>query len=359
MLEHSRRGWRESHVAVCRTISARSVSDVRPGTCRAFQDWIACGHLPRARSERSFTISAARSLVFNAVLAERVIDRSWDRLRPGDVANLDGTGSIFAVDVPTPQLEERCRALDIHPTGPLWGADSPSSGSEVRNIETGVERRFETVMMALAGAGLTHERRALRLRVADLQAHAAGRRAHARVSSHGRCFCDYRAARVAGRDRGALTMLEIIDHEVAREIRFARPPVNAFNVELLERLNQALDAARADSCRAIVLSGRPGMFTAGLDVPELLTLDRKQMLRAGRSSSVRRHGSRRRQFRWPQQSPAHSPAGGAVLALYCDHRVMAAGKYRIGLNEVQVGLFPGQSSMAHCAAWSAPVLPID
>jgi 3,2-trans-enoyl-CoA isomerase len=34
----------------------------------------------------------------------------------------------------------------------------------------------------------------------------------------------------------------------------------------------------------------------------------------------------------------HSPAGGAVLALFCDYRVMADGPYRIGLNEVQVGL---------------------
>ena len=52
------------------------------------------GQLPRARSERSFAFSAARSLLFNAVLAERVVDRSWDCLRRGDV-NLDGTGSIF------------------------------------------------------------------------------------------------------------------------------------------------------------------------------------------------------------------------------------------------------------------------
>lgn len=136
-------------------------------------------------------------------------------------------------------------------------------------------------------------------------------------------------------------MLEIIDHEVAREIRFARPPVNAFNVELLERLNEALDAARADSCRAIVLSGRPGMFTAGLDVPELLTLDRKQMLRGWEVF----FGAQARLAAAPIPVAAaitgHSPAGGAVLALYCDHRVMAAGKYRIGLNEVQVGLFPG------------------
>jgi 3,2-trans-enoyl-CoA isomerase len=34
----------------------------------------------------------------------------------------------------------------------------------------------------------------------------------------------------------------------------------------------------------------------------------------------------------------HSPAGGAVLSLFCDYRVMAQGPYRIGLNEVQVGL---------------------
>jgi Delta3-Delta2-enoyl-CoA isomerase len=136
-------------------------------------------------------------------------------------------------------------------------------------------------------------------------------------------------------------MLEIIDHDVAREIRFARPPVNAFNVDLLERLNEALDAARADGCRAIVLSGRPGMFTAGLDVPELLTLDRKQMLRGWEVF----FGAQARLAAAPVPVAAaitgHSPAGGAVLALYCDHRVMAAGKYWIGLNEVQVGLFPG------------------
>jgi enoyl-CoA hydratase/carnithine racemase len=37
----------------------------------------------------------------------------------------------------------------------------------------------------------------------------------------------------------------------------------------------------------------------------------------------------------------HSPAGGTVLALHGDYRIMAAGDFRIGLNEVQVGLQPG------------------
>jgi enoyl-CoA hydratase/carnithine racemase len=37
----------------------------------------------------------------------------------------------------------------------------------------------------------------------------------------------------------------------------------------------------------------------------------------------------------------HCPAGGTVLAIHGDYRVMARGEFRIGLNEVQVGLFPG------------------
>jgi enoyl-CoA hydratase/carnithine racemase len=34
----------------------------------------------------------------------------------------------------------------------------------------------------------------------------------------------------------------------------------------------------------------------------------------------------------------HNPAGGCVLALCCDYRVMARGPFRMGLNETQVGL---------------------
>ena len=117
--------------------------------------------------------------------------------------------------------------------------------------------------------------------------------------------------------------------------------MNALNAELLERLIGALDDAQAQGCSALILSGRPGMFTAGLDVPELIRLDRAEM---------RRHwkiffDSQARLASYPMPVVAaitgHSPAGGAVLALYCDYRIMAAGNFRIGLNEVQVGLFPG------------------
>jgi tRNA pseudouridine13 synthase len=144
------------------------------GNLARVQEWIATSDLPRSRSERSFTISAARSLVFNALLAERVNDGSWETLRVGDIANLDGTGSIFSVDALTPEITERCCALDIHPSGSLWGAGTLRSAATVREIETDVGQRFEAVTSALASCGLDQERRALRLRVADLKAQAEG-----------------------------------------------------------------------------------------------------------------------------------------------------------------------------------------
>ena len=76
--------------------------------------------------ERGFVLSAARSLIFNAVLAERVRDGSWDRLEAGDFANLDGRGSVFAVDALDETLIDRCLRLDIHPTGPCGAAALPS-----------------------------------------------------------------------------------------------------------------------------------------------------------------------------------------------------------------------------------------
>jgi Delta3-Delta2-enoyl-CoA isomerase len=73
-------------------------------------------------------------------------------------------------------------------------------------------------------------------------------------------------------------MLEIVDHGAVREVRLARPPANALNPELVEGLDRALAEAE-NAAQAIVISGLPGMFSAGLDVPELLQLDRDRLSR--------------------------------------------------------------------------------
>lgn len=76
-----------------------------------------------SRHKRSIGISALRSLEFNNGLDARVREGTWDRLVPGDVANLDGTRSVFTVDDVTPELEQRCVDMDIHPGGCLPGID--------------------------------------------------------------------------------------------------------------------------------------------------------------------------------------------------------------------------------------------
>jgi len=121
------------------------------------------------RTERAFVLSAARSLVFNALLAERVEDGSWERLGAGDVAILDGRGSHFPVDAPDETLSERCARLEIHPTGPLWGQGTPPSRASVLALEQRVATEYGVPCSLVAGAGMEQERRSLRLAVRDLR----------------------------------------------------------------------------------------------------------------------------------------------------------------------------------------------
>lgn len=133
-------------------------------------------------------------------------------------------------------------------------------------------------------------------------------------------------------------MLDTFEHGDILEIRLARPPVNALDPELVERLVQVLTKAPRDGARAMVLSGQPGMFSAGLDVPALLALDRQAMQDFWKSFYSLMGALACSPVPIAAALTGHSPAGGAVMALFCDTRIMAAGDYRIGLNEVQVGL---------------------
>jgi tRNA pseudouridine13 synthase len=72
-----------------------------------------------SRHRRGIGISAIRSFEFNEALSRRVVAGSWNRLEPGGFANLDGSGSVFAVKELTVDLERRCAELDIHPCGTL------------------------------------------------------------------------------------------------------------------------------------------------------------------------------------------------------------------------------------------------
>jgi len=141
-------------------------------------------------------------------------------------------------------------------------------------------------------------------------------------------------------------MIDIIDHGDAtgrrriRELRFARAPANAFNALLLELLGRYVREAPGSGVEAIVISGAPGMFTGGLDVPELLGLGRDEIREFWRTFYATLHAVAASEVPVAAAITGHSPAAGAVLAVFCDYRVMAEGPFKIGMNEVQVGLVP-------------------
>jgi tRNA pseudouridine13 synthase len=125
---------------------------------------------PRGRAD-GFVLSSARSLIFNAVLAERVRDGSWEQLERGDVANLDARGSVFEIPEVSPELLDRCRRLDIHPTGPLWGRGELLSKGRPLELERTRAGSFPEACALVVAAGMVQERRALRLGVRDLAHH--------------------------------------------------------------------------------------------------------------------------------------------------------------------------------------------
>lgn len=122
------------------------------------------------------------------------------------------------------------------------------------------------------------------------------------------------------------------------ELRMNRPPVNALDPSLVSALCRAINGAADEGAEGIVLAGTQGMFSAGLDVPVLLQLDRQGMSVFWKEFFALCGALARSPIPVVAAVTGHSPAGGAVLALMCDYRVMAHGPFRIGLNEVQVGL---------------------
>jgi tRNA pseudouridine13 synthase len=120
------------------------------------------------REQRGMLLSAARSEIFNAVLAARIQQGHWCDGLDGEVWMLDGTHSVFGPEPMTTELRSRARSLDIHATGPLWGRGELRSTGAVREIEAAVAANHGDLCTGLEMAGLSQERRALRVRVGDL-----------------------------------------------------------------------------------------------------------------------------------------------------------------------------------------------
>lgn len=122
------------------------------------------------REERSMLLSAARSELFNRVLAARVASASWNAALEGEVWMLDGSRSVFGPEPFDDALQARLDAFDIHPSGPLWGKGELRSTQAARATELAAldGDTASRLRPGLESAGLEHERRALRMRPQEL-----------------------------------------------------------------------------------------------------------------------------------------------------------------------------------------------
>jgi tRNA pseudouridine13 synthase len=122
------------------------------------------------RHERSLVLSAARSHLFNCVLAARVGRGDWNRPLGGEVWMLAGSHSIFGPEPLTAELIERHARGDVDPTGPLWGDGDLRSSDAVGELERTIAAQNPELATGLAVNGLRQERRALMLRPRELVA---------------------------------------------------------------------------------------------------------------------------------------------------------------------------------------------
>jgi len=140
------------------------------GNLHDARSWAERSAYPPARGTRSRLLSAARSYLFNQVLAERVAAANWNTVMAGDCLAFTQSRSQF----PAAELaadDPRVAQLDLHPTASLWGAGELDSSGEQADMEARVAAQHRLLAEWLAAAGLDQARRILRLPITGLTWH--------------------------------------------------------------------------------------------------------------------------------------------------------------------------------------------
>lgn len=134
-----------------------------------------------------------------------------------------------------------------------------------------------------------------------------------------------------------MSTVKIEQRDNVAVLKFDSGVTHPVGSDLVNDLSSALGEI-ADSAGGMVLTGGEKFFSIGLNLPELVALDR-----SGMSDFWRRFiGVTQELYSLPMVTVAaiggHAPAAGTVFALACDFRVSAEGKKMLGLNEIKLGI---------------------
>ncbi|MFQ3236952.1 MAG: enoyl-CoA hydratase [Paraglaciecola sp.] len=151
-------------------------------------------------------------------------------------------------------------------------------------------------------------------------------------------------------------MTNLVDYQYENNvatITLQNGKVNAFSHQLIDELQAALDKAEAAKA-VVVLTGQPGMFSAGYDLSVM-----KQSMDA--AMQLVEKGSRltRRMLSFPfpviAACSGHAVAKGAFVLLAADYRIGLQGNFKIGLNEVAIGMTMHHAGVELARGRLAPV----
>ena len=125
-------------------------------------------------------------------------------------------------------------------------------------------------------------------------------------------------------------------------ITLDHPPANSYDLAFMTEFGEAVDEAVVGATRVVIVqSANPKFFSAGADIKKFLEGDVESNMEMIRVSQ----GAFRRMAAAPQVFIAylagHALGGGLEIALACDIRLAATGRYKLGLPEVTLGLLPG------------------
>ncbi|XP_050422918.1 enoyl-CoA delta isomerase 1, mitochondrial-like [Adelges cooleyi] len=118
-----------------------------------------------------------------------------------------------------------------------------------------------------------------------------------------------------------------------------KPPVNSLNLEFLNEFKTQIHQLQNDKARGMILtSSLQNVFCAGLDITEFYKPDLSRLAEFWTTVQETWLALYLTPFPTAAVINGHSPAGGCLLALSCDYRIMVGPKYTIGLNETKLGI---------------------